>query len=77
MGPNNLCYVTRCFLFFPYVPMSFFYKTLTSLSTVFMQGHFGFLQLLKWPYRTSFLPMWSPYSGPPILQPFILRQPLL
>ncbi len=22
MGPNNLCYVTRHFLFFPYVPMS-------------------------------------------------------
>ncbi len=38
MGPNNLCYVTRHFLSFPYVPMSLF-KTLMSLSTVFIKGH--------------------------------------
>ncbi len=36
-----------------------FYKTLTSLCTLFIKGHVGFLQLLK--CRTSvFLPMWSP-----------------
>ncbi len=26
MGPNNLCYVTRHFLFYPYVPMSLFIR---------------------------------------------------
>ncbi len=31
-----------------------FYKTLTSLSTVFIKGHVGFLQFLKWPCHTSF-----------------------
>ena len=31
-----------------------FYKTLTSLSTVFIKGHVGLLQLLKWPCHTSF-----------------------
>ncbi len=51
MGPNNLCYVTHHFLFFPYVPVTF-YKTLTSLSTFFIKGHVGLLQLLKWPCRT-------------------------
>ncbi len=30
------------------------YKTLTSLSTLFIKGHVGLLQLLKWPCRTSF-----------------------
>ncbi len=55
MGPDNLCYVTRHLLFFPYVSHHVtFYKTLTSLSTVFIKGHVGFLQLLKWPCHTSF-----------------------
>ena len=31
-----------------------FYKTLTSLSTVFIKPHVGLLQLLKWLCRTSF-----------------------
>ncbi len=31
-----------------------FYKTLTSLSTVFIKGHIELLQLLKWPCHTSF-----------------------
>ncbi len=64
VGPNNFCYVTRqgtsrfIVSLYPHVT---FYKTLTSLSTVFIKGHVGFLQLLKWPCRTSFfLPMWSP-----------------
>ncbi len=40
-----------------------FYKTLTPVSTVFIKGRVGFLQLLKWQCRTSFfLPMWSPSS---------------
>ncbi len=39
MGPNNLCYVTLHFLFFPYVPMS--------LSTVSTKGQVGFLQTFK------------------------------
>ncbi len=30
-----------------------FYKTLTLLSTVFIKGHVGCLQLLKWPCHTS------------------------
>ncbi len=36
MGPNNLCYVTRQFLFFPYVT---FYKTLASFSKDLIKGH--------------------------------------
>ncbi len=42
VGPNNLCYVTRHF-FFSLCPDVTFYKTLTSLSTVFIKGHVGFL----------------------------------
>ncbi len=53
VGPNNACYVTRHILFFPCHHVTF-YKTLTSLSTVFIKGHVRFLQLLKWPCRTSF-----------------------
>ncbi len=54
MGPNNLCYVTCHFLFFFLCPHVTFYKALTSLSTVFIKGYVGFLQLLKWPRRPSF-----------------------
>ncbi len=54
MGPNNLCYVTRHFLYFPMSPCHF-YKTLTSLSTVFIKGHVRLLQILKCSCRTSFL----------------------
>ncbi len=61
MGPNNLCYVTRHFLFFPYVSITF-YKTLRSLSTAFIKGHVGLLQLLKWPCRTSFFTHVEPYT---------------
>ncbi len=39
-----------------------FYKTLTSLSTVFIKGHVGFLQLLKWPCCTSFFTHVEPYN---------------
>ncbi len=39
-----------------------FYKTLTSLSTVFIKGHVGLLQLLKWPCRTSFFTHVEPYK---------------
>ncbi len=52
MGPNHLCYVTSLFIFF-LCPHVTFYKTLTSLSTLFIKGHIGFLQLLKWQCRTS------------------------
>ena len=45
MGPNNLSYVTRHFLFFYLCRHVTFYKTLASLSTVFIKGHVGFLQL--------------------------------
>ncbi len=49
MGPNNLCYVTRHFLFFSLYPYVTFYKTLTSFSAVFIKiMEVGFLQLLKW-----------------------------
>ncbi len=61
MGPNNLCYVTGHFLFSPYVLHVTFYKTLTSLSTVFIKGHVGLLQLLKWLCRTSFFTHVEPY----------------
>ncbi len=62
MGPNNLCYVTCHFLFFPYVPMSLFYKTLMSLSTVFIKGrHVRFLQLLKWLCCPSFFTHVEPF----------------
>ena len=46
-----MSHVTFYFSLFPHVT---FYKTLTSLSTVFIKGHVGFLQLLKWLCRTSF-----------------------
>ncbi len=38
-----------------------FYRTLTLLSTVFIKGHVGFLQLLKWPCRNSFFTHVEPY----------------
>ncbi len=38
-----------------------FYKTLTSLSTVFIKGHIGLLQFLKWPCHTLFLTHVEPY----------------
>ncbi len=44
---------TSLFIFFLMSPCHF-YKTLTSLSTVFIKGYIGVLQLLKWPCRTSF-----------------------
>ncbi len=53
-GPNNICYITRHFLFFSMCPHVTFYKALMSLSTVIIKGHVGFLQLLKWQCRTSF-----------------------
>ncbi len=34
---------------------------MTSLSTFFIKGHVGFLQLLKWPCRTSFFTHVEPY----------------
>ncbi len=53
MGPNNLCYVTRHFYFFPYVAMSLFIRPWRHF-LVFIKAHVGLLQLLKWPCRTSF-----------------------
>ncbi len=41
-------------LFFALCRHVTFYKTLTSLSTVFIKAHVGLLQLLKWLCRTSF-----------------------
>ncbi len=38
-----------------------FYKTLTSLSIVFIKGHVGLLQLLKWPCRSSFFTHVEPF----------------
>ncbi len=37
-----------------------FYKTLTSLSTVYIKAHIGLLQLLKWPCHTSFFTYVAP-----------------
>ncbi len=54
-----LCH-TSLFIF-SLCPHVTFYKTLTSLSTVFIKGHVGFLQLLKWPCRTSFFTHVEPY----------------
>ncbi len=47
MGPNNLCYVTRHFLFFPmYLDVTFysFYKSAVRISTTFKvaMSHFIF-----------------------------------
>ncbi len=39
-----------------------FYKTLTSLSTVFIKAQVGLLQLLKWPCRTSFFTHVEPFQ---------------
>ncbi len=57
-----LCH-TSLFIF-PYVPNVTFYKTLASLSTVFIKGHVGFLQLLKWPCHTSFFTHVEAYLHP-------------
>ncbi len=49
-----LCHTSL--VIFSLCPHVTFYKTLTSLSTVFIKGHVGFLKLLnllKWPCRTS------------------------
>ncbi len=50
MGPNKLRYVTCHFLL-----------TMTSLSTLFIKGHVGFVQLLKWQCRTLFFTHVEPY----------------
>ncbi len=55
MGPNNLLLCHMSLFIFSLCPHVTYYKTLTSLSTVFIKGHIGFLQLLKWPCHTSFL----------------------
>ncbi len=47
-----LCH-TSLFTFF-LCPQATLYKTLTSLSTVFIKGHVRSLQLSKWPCRISF-----------------------
>ncbi len=39
-----------------------FYKSLTSLSTVFIKAHVELLQLLKWLCRTSFFTHVEPYK---------------
>ncbi len=39
-----------------------FYKTLMSLSTVFIKGHVGFLQLLKWLCCASFFTHVEPFQ---------------
>ncbi len=53
MGPNNICYVARHFLFFPYVPiMSLLCDLDVTFYMVIIKGHVGFLQLLKWPCHT-------------------------
>ncbi len=65
MGPNH----TSLFGF-SLCPHVTFYKTLMSLSTVFIKGHVGFLQLLKWPCHSFFTHDWSPWkldmNGPQI-----------
>ena len=40
-----------------------FYKTLTSLPTVFIKAHVGLLHLLKWSCCTSFFTHVEPYVG--------------
>ena len=69
MGPNNVCYVTRHFLFFSRLCRNVtFDKSLTSLSIAsvvfFIKVHVGMiLQLLKWPCRTSFFTHVEPYMS--------------
>ncbi len=55
-----LCHTLSLFIFSlcPHVTV---YKTLTSLSTAFIKGRVGFLQLLKWPCHTSFFTHVEPY----------------
>ena len=60
MGPNYLRYVARQF-YFSLCHHVTFYKSLTSLSTVFIKAYVGLLQLLKWPCRTSFFTHVEPY----------------
>ncbi len=60
MGPNNLCTSLFIFSLCPHVT---FYKTLTSLSTVFIKGHGFVVELLKWPCRTSFFTNVEPFGG--------------
>ncbi len=55
-----LCH-TSLFIF-SLCPHVTFYKTLMSLSTFFIKGHVGSLQLLNWPCRTSFFTHVVPYS---------------
>ncbi len=57
---GSACYVTHHFLL-SLCPRVTFYKTLMSLSAVFIKGHIWFLELLKWPCRTSFFIHVEPY----------------
>ncbi len=54
MSPNNFMLCHTSLFIFSLCPHVTFYKTLTSLSTVFVKGHIAFLQLLKWLRHTSF-----------------------
>ncbi len=61
-----LCH-TSLFIF-SLCPHVTFYKTLTRLDNTFksdvaIKGHVGFLQLLKWPCRTSFFTHVEPYES--------------
>ena len=61
-GPNNICWVTHHSLIFSLCPDVTFYKTLTSISTVFIKGHVEFVKFLNWPCRTSLFTHVEPYS---------------
>ncbi len=58
MGPNNLCYVTVTFYFFPMAPCHF-YNTLTSLS-MFLRPRRISTTFKSGRVTLRFLPMWSP-----------------
>ncbi len=61
MGRNNLCYVTRHFLFFTLCHHVTFYKSLTSLSTVYIESPRRISTTFKVAVsHLRFLPMWSP-----------------
>ncbi len=74
MGPNNLCYVARHFLFFSLCRHVTFYKSLTSLSTVFIKAYVRLLQPLKWPCRTLFFTHVEPYKWDQTLSDFKLLE---
>ncbi len=63
MGPNKLMPCHTSLFIFSLCQHVTFYKILTSLSTVFIKGHVGFLQLLKWPCHTLFFTHVEPYIG--------------